>query len=488
VQDSDTPTQRSAPPVPGSAPTPKPALLGIDDALALDAAGVNRLAAAHMNPGQIATLKLLGFDRVVIDRAEGMYYTDKSGRKILDFFGAFGALAFGHNHPRILAARQRFAAEHRHELAIAFLSQYAATLSYDLAQIAPGDLDYVFLCLSGSEAVEAGLKLAERAAGPERSTVAYVEQSFHGKTRGALSVTDSEFYRADFRLLEHVRRVPFGDAAALEQAFRTDPSIGVFIAETIQGGAGIVVPPDGYLREVRRLCDRYGVLWVADEVQCGYGRTGKFFAFEHEDVVPDVVTLAKSLGGGKTAIGAYIARGPVFLKAYGSAKTALIHGPATFGGMGEACITAIEALHVLYDEGLVDNAAAQGAHLIDRLRGLQARYPDLVTDVRGRGLMVGVEFADLSRVLPRGTRGLAGRFDERLKGGLAGLVGALLLEEHGVLVAFTEYNRNVIRLEPPLVVTREQVDTMVDALDDVLGRGFPRIAMDYVRRVKLARR
>jgi len=486
VQDSDPTTQRSEP-TPAPAGTPKPALMSIDDALGLDAAAVNRLAAAHMNPGQIATLKLLGFDRIVIDQAEGMYYTDRSGRKILDFFGAFGALAFGHNHPRILAARHRFAAEHRHELAIAFLSQYAATLSYDLARIAPGDLDYVFLCLSGSEAVEAALKLAERAAGPERSTVCYVEQSFHGKTRGALSVTDSEFYRAGFRLLDHVHRVPFGDAAALEQAFRADPSIGVFITETIQGGAGIVVPPDGYLREVRRLCDRSGVLWVADEVQCGYGRTGKFFAFEHEDVVPDVVTLAKSLGGGKTAIGAYIARAPVFLKAYGSAKTALIHGPATFGGMGEACITAIEALHVLYDEGLIDNAAEQGAHLIARLAALQAKYPDLVTDVRGRGLMVGVEFADLHRVLPRGTRALAGRFDERLKGGLAGLVGALLLEEHGVLVAFTEYNRNVIRLEPPLVVTRDQVDTMVDALDDVLGRGFTRIAMDYVRRVKLAR-
>ena len=207
MQDSDPTTQR-AEPTPTPVGTPKPALMSIDDALGLDAAAVNRLAAAHMNPGQIATLKLLGFDRVVIDQAEGMYYTDRSGRKILDFFGAFGALAFGHNHPRILAAR-----------------------------LAPGDLDYVFLCLSGSEAVEAALKLAERAAGPERSTVCYVEQSFHGKTRGALSVTDSEFYRAGFRLLDHVHRVPFGDAAALEQAFRTDPSIGVFIAETIQGGA-----------------------------------------------------------------------------------------------------------------------------------------------------------------------------------------------------------------------------------------------------------
>lgn len=462
----------------------KPALMTVQDAYGLDAARVNELAVAHMNPGQIPTLKLLGFERVVVDRAEGMYYTDRSGRRILDFFGAFGALAFGHNHPRILAARADFAGDLRHELAIAFLSQYAATLSYDLAQVAPGDLDMVFLCVSGSEAVEAALKVAERAAGPKRPTILYAENSFHGKTRGALSITDSDFYQADFRLLDNVRRVAFGDADALEEAFRGDPTIGVFIAETIQGGAGIVVPPDGYLRDVRRLCDQYGVLWIADEVQCGYGRTGRFFAFEHEDVVPDVVTLAKSLGGGKTAIGAFIARTPVYMAAYGTPKTALIHGPATFSGMGEACVTAIEALNTLYDEHLIENAAEQGAYLIERLQALQARYPRLISDVRGRGCMVGLELSDLSAVLPRGTRALTSRFDEKLKGGLAGLVGALLLEEHGVLVAFTEYNRNVIRLEPPLIVTRDQVDTMVDALDDVLSRGFTKIAFDYLRKVR----
>ncbi len=236
-----------------------------------------------------------------------------------------------------------------------------------------------------------------------------------------------------------------------------------------------------------RLCDQYGVLWIADEVQCGYGRTGRFFAFEHEDVVPDVVTLAKSLGAGKTAIGAFVARTPVYLKAYGSPKTALIHGPATFAGMGEACVTAIEALHTLYDEGLVENAAVNGAYLLARLRELHRRYPRLIVDVRGQGLMVGLEFADLSAVLPRGARAATARFDERLKGGLAGLVGALLLEEHAVLVAFTEYNRNVVRLEPPLIVTEAEIDALVDALDAILARGFWRIASDYVRKVKRKR-
>src|SRR5690606_32770654 len=318
---------------------------------------------------------------------------DRNGRRILDFFGGFGSLAFGHNHPRILEARIRFQEEKRQEIAMAFMSQYAAALSYNLAAIAPGDLDMAFLCVSGSEANEAALKLAERAAG-DRRTVVYTERSFHGKTRAALSVTDSEFYQGSFELLPNRVRVPFGDAAALEAAFRRDRSIGTFILETVQGGAGIVPWPEGYLKAVRELCDRYGVLWLADEVQCGYGRTGRFFAFEHEAVVPDIVTLAKSLGGGKTAIGAYIARTPIFMKAYGSPKTAMIHGPATFSGMGEACCTAIEALNVLYDEGLIDNAAEQGTYLLDRLNQLQRKHPKIIKEVRGKGLMVGLELAD----------------------------------------------------------------------------------------------
>jgi acetylornithine/succinyldiaminopimelate/putrescine aminotransferase len=466
--------------------TTKPDLMTVEEAKHLRHEDVADLMASYISPGQLRLLKLLGFDRVIIDHAEGMYYVDQCGRKILDFFGGYGSLAFGHNHPRILDARRTFSDEKRHEIALAFMSQYAAALSYNLAQIAPGDLDITFLCVSGSEANEAALKLAERAATGRKPTVLYANNAFHGKTRGALSVSDSELYRGDFQLLQNTRRVPFGDVAALDRVLSRDRSIGVFILETIQGGAGIVLPPEGYLRAVRELCDQYGVLWIADEVQCGYGRTGRFFAFEHEEVVPDVVTLAKSLGGGKAAVGAYIARRPVFVKAYGTSKTALVHGPATFAGMGEACATAIEALHTLYDEELIDNAAAQGAYLQERLGALKRKHPGLIADIRGRGLMVGLEMTNISKSMPRGFRTLVSMLDERLRGGLAAIVGSLLLHEYDVLVAFTEYDRNVIRLEPPLIVQREHVDQLADSLDDLLSRDFTRIAMDYVRKVKLA--
>jgi ornithine--oxo-acid transaminase len=461
--------------------TRKPQLLSVEDAKALDIATMTELFTRHLNPGQLHFMKLLGFHKVKIERAEGMYYYDQNGRKILDFFGGFGSLALGHNHPRILDARRRFQDEHRHEIAIAFMSQYATALAHNLAACSPGELDMVFLGSSGSEAMEAAIKVAERAAGPQKPKVVYAENSFHGKTKGVLSITDGALYRGQFKLVDNTVRIPFGDIEAVENAFRSDPEIGVIVLETVQGGGGIIQADASYWQQLRQLCDKYGVLWVADEVQCGYGRTGKFYAFEHYGVVPDVTALAKSLGGGKTAIGAMIATRDVYMKAYGSPKTAMIHAMATFGGIGEACATSIEALNVLYDESLIDNSAETGDYLLGELRMLQARYPTLLKEVRGRGLMIGLEFHDFSQTMPLVLRPVIAMLDDKLKGSLPGFIGSHLLRDHGVLVAFTEYNRNVIRLEPPLICTRRHVDDFITALDEVMSRGVVKIVTDFVR-------
>lgn len=314
----------------------KPDLISVEAAKAMNLATMTDLFKAHLNPGQLHFMKLLGFHKVKVESAEGMFYVDQNGRKILDFFGGFGSLAFGHNHPRILDARKKFQDEKRHEIAIAFMSQYAAALAHNLAKCSPGNLDMVFLGSSGSEAMEAAIKVAERAAGPKRPKIVYAENSFHGKTKGVLSITDGQLYRGEFKLTDNTVRVPFADIDAVEAAFKSDPAIGVIVLETIQGGGGIVQAPAEYWQKLRALCDQYGVLWVADEVQCGLGRSGRFYAFEHYGVVPDVTALAKSLGGGKSAVGAMIASREVYMKAYGTPKTAMIHAAATFGGIGEA--------------------------------------------------------------------------------------------------------------------------------------------------------
>ncbi|MGF6255984.1 aspartate aminotransferase family protein [Ensifer sp. LBL] len=458
----------------------KPNLVTVEQAKAMSIGDITTAFKDHLNPGQLHFMKLLGFHKVKIESAEGMFYTDQNGRKILDFFGGFGSLAFGHNHPRILDARQKFQDEKRHEIAIAFMSQYAAALAKNIAACSPGDLDMVFLGSSGSEAMEAAVKLAERAAGPKRPKVVYAENSFHGKTKGVLAITDGQLYRGDFKLTDNTVRVPFADIDAVENAFKSDPEIGVIVLETIQGGGGIIQAPAEYWQKLRALCDKYGVLWVADEVQCGYGRSGRFYAFEHYGVVPDVTALAKSLGAGKAAVGAMIARREVYMKAYGTPKTAMIHAMATFGGMGEACVTAIEGINVLYDEHLIDRAADSGDYLLERLQALKEKYPKIIKDVRGKGLMVGLEFQDFSQTLPMVLRPVVSMLDDKLKGSLSGFIGALLLRDYDVLVAFTEYNRNVIRLEPPLICERAHVDQFIAALDDLLGRGIVRIVKDFV--------
>ena len=477
---STTATARAEPATLDTA-TAKPGLITVEEAKALDIKRVTDLFAAHLNPGQLHFMKLLGFNKVLIERAEGMHYVARDGRRILDFFGGFGSLAFGHNHPRILAARKTFQDEKRHEIAMAFMSQYASALAYNLAAVSPGDLDMVFLGSSGSEAMEAALKVAEQAQGPKRSRIVYAENSFHGKTKGALAITDGPLYRSEFDLSRNNVRVPFGDIEAIRRAIESDPSIGIVCLETVQGGGGINVAPAAFWRELRALCDRHGVLWIADEVQCGLGRTGRMYAFEHYGVVPDVTALAKSLGGGKCAMAAMIARRDVYMKAYGTPKTALIHGPATFGGIGEGCITAIEGLNILYDEGLIENAERQGKRLLDRLEALKAKHPKLIKDVRGKGLMVGLELQDFSQAMPFGVKQMIAMLDDKLKGSLAGFLGAILLRDHDVLVAFTEYNRNVIRLEPPLICGSEHVDQFADALDEVLSRGVVRIVADFIK-------
>jgi acetylornithine/succinyldiaminopimelate/putrescine aminotransferase len=459
----------------------KPDLFSVEDAKALSREEVTDLFKAHLNPGQLHFMKLLGFHKVIVDHAEGMYYVDRSGRKILDFFGGLGSLGLGHNHPRIIAARRRFEEEKRHEIAMGFMSQYATALAHNLARCSPGDLDMVFLGSTGSEAVEAALKLAEQAQGPERSRILYAENSFHGKTMGALSVTDGPLYRSKFELLHNNVRVPFGDIEAIRRALEADRSIGIVCLETIQGGGGIVEAPPAFWRELRSLCDRQGVLWVADEVQCGMGRTGRFYAFEHFGVIPDVAVLAKSLGGSMCPLGAMVARRDIYMKAYGTPKTALVHGPSTFSGMGVTCCTGIEALNILYDEGLIANAARQGEYLISRLRSIQAKYPKLIQDVRGRGFMVGLEFADISETLPFGLKQAVALLDDKLKGSLCGFVGCLLLRDYNVLVGFTEYNRNVMRFEPPLICEKHHVDEFCDAFDDCLARGIAHIVGDFMK-------
>jgi putrescine aminotransferase len=304
-----------------------------------------------------------------------------------------------------------------------------------LAELTPGDLQISFWCNSGTEAIEGAIKLARAATG--RAKIVSTIDAFHGKTMGALSVSGRETFQTPFRpLLDGFAQVPYGDAAALDDALR---DAAAFIVEPVQGEGGVNVPPAGYLRAVREACDRSGALFVADEVQTGLGRCGYRFACDREDVVPDVMTLAKGLSGGVMPVGAFIARPDVWNRAFG--KAPLLH-TSTFGGNELACAAALEAMNVLEEEGLIENARVRGEQLLAGARAVAAEFPLVVREARGLGLVVGVELTSE---------------------GYGGWIIPEMLKA-GVTAAWTLNLQRVIRLEPPLIVTAAQVDAALAAL------------------------
>ncbi|MEW6182590.1 MAG: aspartate aminotransferase family protein [Bacillota bacterium] len=436
-------------------------LMSLDRALSLSRAEVREMHQEYLNSGLATLLKLMDFDKRFV-RAEGVSLWDVDGKEYLDFLGGYGSLNTGHNHPRVIAAVD--AVRGVPNLLQASLSPLAGALAKNLAAIAPGDLKRSFFCNSGAEAVEGAIKLARIGTG--RPKLIYTVNSFHGKTFGALSVTGRAKYQEAFRpLVSECAAVPFDDLEALEKALHSKDSA-AFIVEPIQGEGGINLPSDGYLRECKRLCAKYGTLLVMDEIQTGLGRTGKMFACEHDNVEPDILCLAKSLGGGVMPVGAYIATDAAWKKAYGSIDKCLLH-TSTFGGNAWACAAALAALEVIIDEDLSRQAAEKGEYLMRRLGELKKGSP-LLKEVRGRGLLIGLEFAE-------GKKGLThkltfGLLDKLSNEYLGSLVSGEFLNKYRVLTAYTLNNPNVIRLEPPLVVSREQIDHVLKALAEILDR------------------
>lgn len=394
---------------------------------------------AHVNPG-LARLRQFGGFGDVEESALGCVVTMASGAQYLDFVGGYGVFSVGHRHPRVVAAVHRQL--DRIPLSTrTFFSEPEAQLASRLAALAPGELTYCFFSNSGAEAVEAALKMARIATG--KTDFISAHGSYHGKTLGALSVTGREKYRKPFEpLLPGATFIPFDDLDAARAA--VTPQTAAIIIEPIQGEGGIIVPAAGYLRGLRDLCDRNGLLLIADEVQTGLGRTGTMFAVESEAVAPDILTLAKALGGGVMPIGATLATPAIWEKTFGA--NPLVH-TSTFGGNPLACAAGLAALDVIEDEDLMTRATARGVQLMDGLRQVQRDLPGALRAVRGRGLMIGVEFAvkDVAELTING------------------------MAQRGVIAAYTLNNPNVIRFEPPLVVSPEQVETAVAAFREAVA-------------------
>jgi len=376
---------------------------------------------------------------VVVTRAEGVWVWDVEGRKYLDCLSAYSAVNQGHCHPRIVRAM----AEQARRLALtsrAFRNDQLPLLAEELCELTGYEM--MLPMNSGAEAVETAIKAARKwgytvkGVPDDRAEIIACAGNFHGRTITIISVSPAEQYRDGFGpFTPGFKLIPYGDASALERAIT--PHTVAFLFEPVQGEGGVVVPPEGYIQRVRKVCTRHNVLMVADEIQTGLGRTGKLLACEHEGVRPDVVALGKALSGGMYPVSAVLSSREV-LGVFGPGD----HG-STFGGNPLACAVAREALKVIVDERLCERAAGLGDYLLARLRDIQSPHVALC---RGKGLLVGI--------LLKPQAGGARRFCEALK-------------ERGVLAKDTR--GTVIRLAPPLVITKEELDWALEQIAEVLA-------------------
>jgi ornithine--oxo-acid transaminase len=404
-------------------------------------------------------LRTLGFDREWRE-GRGEYLVDRDGHEYLDLLSGYGMFAVGRNHPYVKAQLQDVLAADTPNLPQLGVSTLPGVLAERLVQRTPASLDAVVLNSSGTEAVEAALKLARAAT--RRPRVLYCERGFHGLTLGSLSVNGNAEFREGFEpLLPGCEPVPFGDLAALErQLSRGD--VAAFIVEPVQG-KGVNLPPDGYLQQAQALCHRAGALLIVDEVQTGLGRTGRFLALEHWGIQPDLVPLSKALSGGYVPAGALLASRRVFDATFDSMERSVVHG-STFGGGDLAAAAALATLDVIDRDGLVERAARMGALLLELTRPLVDRF-EIVREVHGLGMMWAIELC-----APAGGAGrrLWDAVERRQPGLFAQMITVPLFRDHRILTQVAGHHMNVIKALPPLIISEEELRRFAAALEDVL--------------------
>ena len=413
----------------------------------------------HLNEQMVRVLRTIGYD-VQFRRGQGQYLFDRDGARYLDLLSGFGVFAVGRNHPTLRAALNDVLDSELPNLVQLDVSTLAGILAERLLEQVPY-LDKVFFANSGAEAVEAAIKFARASTG--RPGLVFCDHAFHGLTNGALSLNGDANFRGGFEpLLPDCTRVPFNDLPALEWALASR-KVAAFFVEPIQG-KGVNMPDDGYLKAAADLCRRHGTLFVADEIQTGLGRTGRFLAVEHWNVDPDMVLLAKALSGGHVPVSAVLMKRPIYDKVFNRMDRAVVHG-STFAKNDLAMAAGIATLDVIKQERLIENAARMGDRLLRDIAAMIPRY-EMLTDVRGKGLMIGIEFSAPSSF---GLKTSWNVLETASKGLFCQLITIPLFKEHKILCQVAGHAMHTIKLIPSLGITDEDCDWIVKAFDTVIA-------------------
>jgi ornithine--oxo-acid transaminase len=431
-----------------------------------------------VNPQLVRVLEVIGFNRNYCS-AQGAYLTDEKGQDVLDFLAGFGVFNIGRNHPEVIDVLHQMLDAGCANLIQMDLGCISGLLAEALCNIAPGSMDAVFFTNSGAESVEGALKFARQA--QRKPGVVYCEHAFHGLTLGALSVNGApEFRKRNEPLLPHCEQVPFGDLEALEASLAKGDKA-AFIFEPIQG-KGVFPAPEGYLQGARELCDKHEALLIADEVQTGLGRTGRMFAVEHWDAEPDIITISKALSGGFIPVGAVITKRSIHAKVFDSMDRCFAHSN-TFGQNDLAMAAGLATLDVIQSQHLAENARTVGDYIRKGLEELRDRY-EMLTEIRGRGLMIGLQFGRPKAIGLKTGWKLLHSMNENL---FCQMITIPLLEKHNILTQVAGHGLDTVKILPPLIIGQAEADRFLTAMEDVLKQAhrFPGSAWTTVKNLGL---
>lgn len=413
----------------------------------------------HVNRTLVKVLRTIGFDKVFA-RAQGAYLYDRDGKDYFDGLGGYGAVNLGRNHPVIKKALADLLNMDMPNMVQMDCSLLSGLLAEALIKRSPPHLNAAFFCNSGTEAVEGAIKFARCSTGREK--MLHCSRAFHGLSTGSLSLNGSPMFREGFGGLLPGNAITIDDFESLERELATE-EYAAFFFEPIQGKGVHYPKSDMFWPKAQELCRKYGTLFVADEIQTGLGRTGRFYGFEHWALEPDIVTLAKSLGGGLIPCAAILTRREIYDKLFSRLDRCVVHS-TTFGRNNLAMAAGLATLQVMDDERIVENSAKMGQALMDGLRGLASKH-EFIHEVRGKGLMVAIEFAEPKSLTLRAAWKMIQAAD---KGLFAQMVVIPLLKKHRILTQVAGHHMDVIKLTPPLMINQGDVDRVVTAFDDTL--------------------
>jgi ornithine--oxo-acid transaminase len=416
------------------------------------------LAARYLDPSLVDVLRILGFDEDYVT-ARGSYLYDSAGRAYLDLHTGEGFASLGHNHPDVRGVLEATLAAGLVDGVQIHYSALSGLLAQALSERLPSGLDAVFFASTGAEAVDSAMKFARAATG--RPRLISCDSSFHGVTLGPLSLVGDDFFKEGFGpLLPGCARVPYGDLDALEAELQSK-DVAAFLVEPIQGRM-VTPPPPGYLAAAQAMCRRYGTLFVADEIQTGLGRTGRWFALEEWGLEPDFVLVGKALSGGYMPVAAMVTTRAIFQKAVGTLERSYVH-QSTYGRNQLSMAAGLATLRIIERDGLLEQVTRIGQILRDGLADLQARY-EMVREVRGRGLMIGIELGAPKSRMARVNWKLIHLASEGL---FPQLIVIPLHRDHGVITMAAGKN-DVIKLLPPLTLSEAEAGSFLEAFDAVL--------------------